>query len=744
MSKLWYWLFSIALLGFNLSYGQVNKCDFDNYLEEQKAQDPKLELRMEMAEGQLQQIINRIRAERNARIAAGSGDELPDTSKYIIPVVVWVVHDGGASKISLDQVKSGFEALFRDYRAVEQTMGAASVDTKIEFSLATKDEFGTPCPDGTCVFWKYDPALATVDRSAGEDFTLKTTYYWNKSMYLNLYLVKDIVSSGGTVLGYATFPTFSSTTDGIVIRYDCWGTRGNVGGPGGDNRYGRTATHEMGHWLNLYHTFQGGCGNVNCIGSGDNICDTPPTAQQNFSPQQRQNTCGVDSLYYPDGDRADDPYNYMDYGSDMVIYKFSQGQTDRMIAALENTAYTRRYPLWQWSNVATTGAGPYGFIKAFFYAKNKKVVKGTSTQFVEQSMGCPRNIQWQFPGGNPSTSTDRFPVVTYDTPGTYDVTLIVQNYAHSDTLTLQNYITVVDADTPHVIKPNFIEYFTDSLHKIGWQAYPQYEKFPYITSPYNYINVQKTLDYYWYSAPDSVKGLLRVRNYDFAGFNIRHTWWSPLIDLTNYKNSKIVYDYCYSPHQYNTVFHSDTLEIKISTDYGKTWTTVKRVGGEDLMTIPYPTGTYNPDNLNFTLVPGRDTSYYWKKDTIDLSQYYSKQVYVRFDLYSYEGNNYYMDNFKVTGDYVAGILSNTLNVNIEIFPNPVSDELTLTVSSVKPEDLNISIVNTLGQEMWKSTAKVVNSKTIKIPTMNLPAGTYLLKLNNSNGVKVEKFVKLKD
>ena len=749
MSKLWYWLFSIALLGFNSLYGQANKCAFDEYLEEQKAKDPRLEYRMEIAEQELQRIIERIRAERNARIAAGSGDELPDTSKYVIPVVVWVVHSGGSDSISLDQVKSGFEALFRDYRAVERTMGAASVDTRIEFSLATQDEFGSPCPNGACVFWKNNPTLADLDKNT-EDWTLKSTYYWDKTMYLNLYLVRTI--DNGQVLGYATFPTSGSVTDGIVIRSDSWGTIGTAGGPGGDNKFGRTATHEMGHWLNLYHTFQGyvpntsltGCGNANCTGSGDRVCDTPPTAQANYFPQQRQNTCGVDSLYYAEGDRADDPYNYMDYGSDIVIHKFSQGQADRMIAALENTSYIRRYPLWQWGNLATTGAGPYGFMKAFFYAKNKKVVKGTTTQFVEHSMGCPRSFEWQFPGGTPSSSTDRFPVVTYNTPGTYDVTLIVHNFNHSDTLTLQNYITVVDSVAPHVIKPNYTEYFTDSLHLLGWQAYPQYEKFYNITSPYDYINVLKTRDYYWYSAPPSKMGMFRVRNYNIEGFNIRHTWWTPLIDLTTHQGVKIIYDYCYSPHRNNTVLHSDTLEIKVSTDYGKTWTLVKRRGGLDLMTIPYPTGTNNPDNLNFALVPGKDTTYYWKKDTIDLSQYYGQRVYVKFDLYSYEGNNFYMDNFRITNNLATNILANQMDVKLTMFPNPVSDELTINISSLKPENLNISIINTLGQELWKTNTKVNNKKTIKIPTTNLPAGTYLLKLHNSNGVKVEKFVKLKE
>jgi len=192
-----------------------------------------------------------------------------------------------------------------------------------------------------------------------------------------------------------------------------------------------------------------------------------------------------------------------------------------MMATLENPNYSRRYPLWQWTNVQFTGSGPYGLIDAFFYAKHTQVVAGTKVQFVEQSMGCPRNYTWEFPN----------------------------------------------------------------------------------VGPYDYIRTYSARDYYGYSAPAEKKGVLWIRNYYLEGFNIRHTWMTPLIDLTNYKNSNIVFDYCYSPHQYNTVLHSDTLEIKISDDYGVTWKTVLKKGGTDLMTIPYPTGTNNPDGLNFALQP---------------------------------------------------------------------------------------------------------------------------------------------
>jgi hypothetical protein len=238
-----------------------------------------------------------------------------------IRVVVHVVYRVASENISDAQVKSQIAALNRDYgltnadrSIVPDPWKGLVANPKITFALATRD----PNRKVTTGITRTKTTKASF--GTGDSIKKASTggaSAWPRDRYLNLWV--GTLQNG--LLGYAQFPGGPAVTDGVVILNTAFGTKGTAAAP---FNLGRTATHEVGHWLNLRHIW----GDRSDCGGTDFVSDTPGAQLPNYGkPAFPHITCSN----APNGDMF---CNYMDYVDDAAMVMFTAGQSARMRATL--------------------------------------------------------------------------------------------------------------------------------------------------------------------------------------------------------------------------------------------------------------------------------------------------------------------------------------------------------------------------------------------------------------------------
>ena len=285
-------------------------CGSMDYLEQQIRQNPARELQLQQLERFTEQYAPGLEK-------ALSGDILT------IPVIVHVLYENSTENISDAQINSQIAVLNDDFRRMNADRSntpsdftPVAADTEIEFCLTqvirkstTRSSFGT------------NDAIKSSS-SGGSDAVTPTSA-------MNMW-VGEI---GGGILGYAQFPGGNPATDGVVIDYRYFGTTGTATAP---FNLGRTATHEVGHWLNLRHIWgDGGCS------VDDYVSDTPTAGGPNYTSgpcsYPGPNSCAPRGKKGTGTDLPDMFQNYMDYSDDGCMNLFTTGQKDRMWAAVANS-----------------------------------------------------------------------------------------------------------------------------------------------------------------------------------------------------------------------------------------------------------------------------------------------------------------------------------------------------------------------------------------------------------------------
>jgi PKD repeat protein len=689
----------IILLSFFTSFfisGQeeVQKCSAHIHLKELLKNN---EFRKQFKQDQAQLKTEELNNHQNELNKAGT--------IYTIPIVFHVLHNGGVENISKAQILDAVRILNRDFRKLNSDANTVVssfqnlvADVEIEFALATK------APNGVCfegITRTRSPRTVDTDSDnfngfdqidaivAGNDIYQG---YWDPSKYLNIFVCKSI----GGAAGYTNYP--SSFYAGSMYGNGIFSLSNYVGSIGTSSDYtSRTLTHEVGHWINLPHTW--GSTNepalqTNC-GSDDGVSDTP-------------NTIGVQSCNLSESSCGTlaNVENYMDYS--YCSKMFTTGQKSRMRTAL-TSSIAGRNNLWSPSNLSEVGAsGVLDLCKADFSTENILVCSGNSVPFIDNSIHNPTSWSWSFPGGTPSTSNSQNPMVVYNSPGEYSVSLTVTTSNNSISVTKPQYITVLSETGIAPIQEDFENLITIPSDK--WFI--------------NSFNQNET----WELTNAASSKSVRIDNSNkVLGSVDELISTTTTLDLN--LSASISFDYAFAEKQDD---NSDKLQLYVSKDCGQTWALKKSLSSSSLKTAPNTSSFFIPDDSQ------------WKTATVSsssLSSFLDSDFRMKFVFEYGGGNNVYIDNINIDGP--VAIDEFNIISNFSLFPNPANEQVNLSFYNKKHvKRFVIKVYDVLGKDLGVvyDAELPKGAQEIKVNTDRYESGVYFISLGSKGKNKMYKFI----
>ena len=646
---------------------------------------------------------------------------------YKIPVVFHVLHMNGVENISDEQIYDALAILNRDYRKlnadtanVHLDFAGMPADIEVEFVLATK------APNGTCfkgitrtyntISYDGSDGGNQVDAIVAGNDVFQGNWPGNK--YMNVFICGEI----GGAAGYTTNPSGWSAnqmTNGIWVLHDYVGSIGtsSIG-------TSRTLTHEVGHWLNLSHTWgsnnnPGTAGS--CTGNGDQVQDTP-TCIGVTACLLNSNTCNNDNAYWG-FDMRDNVENYMDYS--YCSKMFTEGQRTRMRTALQATN-TGRANLWSTANLAAVGGNGVPYLcKAEFTADKTTICTGDEISFADDSYNVATgwtwtitpSTGWSYSNGN--TSTSQNPTVIFDTPGLYTVQLTSTDGTLSDSEVKNNFIQVLNASA----NLPFWEGFEDYASLTNIQTWDVFN-----SSTNNAWTIESTTSY------TGVK-CAKLMNFGQGTANVDDLTSSQIDLSTVPATGTVTLSFRYA---YRKVLSAnyEYFKVFISGDCGTDWIQRKTIQGNQLSALTSTT----------SWKPSAQTDWVTVHMTNVTSNYFTDKFRVRFRFEGEGGNNIYLDDINLydgspSNEIVTGIMEQVFLSQLEIYPNPSDEELNVSFNLPSADELTISIVDLSGKSVQKHLIKAKTGKNLAmLNTQELAAGMYQLLIQSSNGQKSLPFI----
>lgn len=556
---------------------------------------------------------------------------------YIIPVVFHIIHNNGPENISNAQVHDAVRQVNLQYRKqnpdtnqIVSIFQGIAADAQIEIRLAQID------PDGNCT----SGITRTVSSLTNPgNHQVKDLIHWPPEKYLNIY----VCANAAGLAGHALMPAVADTIpdwDGIVIRHDYVGTIGT------SDYFRRTVlSHEIGHYLNLYHIWGGNnvpdfyylpVGNAGNCAFDDEVMDTPNTIGWSVC-NLSANSCGS---------TVDNTQNYMDYSYCALM--FTEGQKVRMHAAL-NSPVAQRNNLWTAANRTATGTDDVTFqlCEARIETDKQTVCVGDTVRFTDVSSHGVTNRLWSFNGGTIIGSlTDETVRVLFDQPGSYHAGIAVSNGSDTIQLNLANYITVLpNVGTDH----GKVEGFEDNLigFKTRWNVRDVGQNYNWEIASIGYQSNQS----------------IKINNFDGGTAQVYEFFSEPL-DLSGLTTLAVSLDWAFAQ---KIASNADLFQVYISNNCGKTWQMKKTYGGlNTLRSVTELWATpFTPSSINE-----------WNSDTILINgaANFTDHTQLKFRFESKGGNNFFLDNIRIGKLEELGLEGLTDSSPLALYPNPAEKD----------------------------------------------------------------------
>ncbi len=650
----------------------------------------------------LQQYLQReeeyIRIDKQGALN-GFANQRTQSVVYVIPVVFHIIHQNGPENLSDAKIREAIRVMNEDFRKQNPDSGLTiplfkpiMADCEIEFRLAELDPNGN-CTNGINRMYSWET------NNGGESAKLTQ---WPQNKYLNIWVVKSMSASHASAAAYSYTPGNAPTGgDGIITLYNYVGT--NSGNS-------HTLSHEVGHWLNLRHTWgSGNQPNVTC--GNDMVSDTPTTKGSPSSCNINLSTCAPPAI--------ENVQNFMDYS--FCTTMFTLGQKARMRTALTSTT-AGRSNLWTATNLNATGtSGASVLCAADFISNNLNgiVCEGGVIAFSDVSYnGSVTSRQWTFPGAvlaaGSTNFTDSVVSVQYPTAGVYDVSLTVSNASTSQSTTKSQLITVLP-NTAAYTAGTYTESFENApLPNTDWE----------VKSPDGGAYTWSQFSAAAYSGTSCAF----IENFMSDSADVDELV-SPTINIQAISNPVFTFKLAFKR---KTALDADALKIWTSTDCGKNWALRKTISGGALATVATPSTQY--------FIPNATE---WRQETVSIANLLnSTNARIKFQFISGGGNNVYIDDINIIGN--TG-LDKELNKNTELtlFPNPSNGEIALTYTIKSKQSASIEITNLLGERIELINLGERNAGTHKLVLNefeNYSSGVYLLKFRAGESSSTCKFV----